>query len=98
MSKRMDLATFDAADYLATPEEVAAYLEAALAEGDDAYFLQALGDAARSAGMARVAERTGLGRESLYKALAPGKHPRWETVVKVLDALGLRVRVESRVA
>ncbi|MHB1195164.1 MAG: addiction module antidote protein [Longimicrobiales bacterium] len=81
---------WDAADYLQTEEDMAAYLEAALEEGDAALVATALGDIARAKGMSGVARETGLGRESLYKALSSEGNPELATVLKVMRALGLR--------
>ena len=75
---------WDAADYLEHPEDVVAYLEAALEDGDPHLVVAALGDIARSRGMTRVAADAGLGRESLYKALSSEGNPRFATVLKVL--------------
>jgi len=82
---------WDAAEYLETEEDVVAYLEAALEEQDAALFAAALGDVARARGMARIARATGLGRESLYKALSPDGNPELATILKVLQSLGLRL-------
>lgn len=83
---------WDAASYLETEEDMAAYLEAALEENDAALVAAALGDIARAKGMTSIAKRTGLGRESLYKALSPEGNPEFATVLKVVHALGLRLR------
>ncbi len=83
---------WDAADYLNTKEDIALYLEAAFEEGDPALIAAALGDAARAKGMTKVAAEAGLGRESLYKALSPKGNPEFATVLKVIRALGLRLR------
>ncbi len=80
---------FDAADYLTSETSRAAYLEAALEEGDASVIAAAIGDIARAKGMTQVARDTGLGRESLYKALAPGANPEFATVLKVVGALGI---------
>lgn len=85
--------TFDPADYLETEEDIAGYLSACLEDPNPDVFLAALADAAKARGMARVAVASGLGRESLYKALAPGAHPRHETIRRVVAALGLRLTV-----
>jgi probable addiction module antidote protein len=69
-----------------------AYLEAALEDGDAAVIAAALGDVARARGMTDVARKAGLGRESLYKALSPGGNPELSTILRVLKALGLRLR------
>ncbi|TAD78747.1 MAG: putative addiction module antidote protein [Oscillatoriales cyanobacterium] len=84
---------WDAADHLETKEDIAAYLEAALEEGDPSLVVAALGDIARSKGMAQIARETGLGRESLYKALSLEGNPEFATVLKVLQVLGLRLHV-----
>jgi len=88
-------APYDTADYLQTAEQVKSYLEAALEENDPEFFIQALGIAARSVGMAQIAKNTGLGRESLYKALGNGKQPRFTTVYKVINAMGLRMQLAT---
>jgi probable addiction module antidote protein len=87
---------WDAADHLTSPEDMAAYLEAALEDGDAAVIAAVLGDIARAKGMTSVARDTGLGRESLYKALSPGGNPEFGTVLKVLCALGLRLHATPR--
>jgi probable addiction module antidote protein len=89
----MKTRTWDAAEHLDTPEDIAAYLEAAFDEQDATLVAAALGDIARSRGMTRIARETGLGRASLYKALAPGANPEFATVLKVITALGLKLHV-----
>jgi probable addiction module antidote protein len=84
---------WDASDYLETEEDIVAYLEAAIEEGDPSLMAAALGDIARSKGMTQIAQKTGLGRESLYKALSVEGNPEFTTIVKVLQALGLRFQV-----
>ena len=86
---------WDAADYLNAEEDIVAYIDAALDEGDPALIAAALGDVARARGMTRVAADAGLGRESLYKALSPGGNPNLATVIKVMRALGLRLHAAS---
>ena len=86
---------WDAADYLGTEEDMVAYLEAALDEGDARLIAAALGDIARAKGMTAVAADAGLGRESLYKALSPDGNPEFATVLKVMRALGLRLYAAS---
>ncbi len=81
---------WDPADHLKTKEDMAAYLEAALEDGDPALVAAALGDIARSQGMTQIAQDTG--RESLYKALSSEGNPEFATVLKVIQALGLRLR------
>ena len=82
---------WDPAEHLETQEDMAAYLEAALEEGDPSLVSAALGDIARAKGMTQLARETGLGRESLYKALSPSGNPELATILKVIDALGLRL-------
>ena len=79
-----------------TEEDMAVYLEAALDEGDNALVAAALGDIARAKGMTEVARKTGLGRESLYKALSPNGNPEFATVLKVVQALGLELHAKAR--
>jgi probable addiction module antidote protein len=86
---------YDSADYLTTPEDIATYLEAAFEDGDPALIAHALGVVARAEGMTEVARRAGLTRASLYKALSEDGHPEFETVLKVLKALGLKMRVAA---
>ena len=80
---------FDAADYLDSDEAIAAYLSAVLEDDNSDLFLVAVKDVARARGMTQLAKDTGLGRESLYKALAPGAKPRYDTILKVVRALGV---------
>jgi probable addiction module antidote protein len=82
---------FDAADYLDGEEVIAEYLNEALASEHPDLFLQAIADVAKARGMAQLAKDTGLGRESLYKALAPGAKPRYDTVLKLIRALGVEL-------
>ena len=84
------LIKFDAARYLTDDAAIAEYIDAALEEDDLDLLLLALGDVARARGMANIARETGLGRESLYKTLSPGAKPRFDTIVKVARALGVR--------
>jgi probable addiction module antidote protein len=85
---------FDAADYLDDEETIAEYLSAALEDEDPELLLTAIKDVARARGMTKLAKDTGLGREDLYKALAPGAKPRYDTVLKVIRALGVRLHAE----
>ena len=84
---------YDVAEHLRTPEEMAAYLEASIdeAKGDAAFIAKALGDIARAKGMAQVARDAGLSRESLYKALSGDRSPGFDTILKVVEALGLEL-------
>lgn len=88
---------YDVAEHLRTPEEMAAYLEASFeaAEGDGALIAKALGDIARATGMSQVARSTGLSRESLYKALSGERTPSFDTILKVITALGLKLHAEA---
>jgi probable addiction module antidote protein len=93
MKRKPKVATtrWDPAEYLKTERDRAAYLEAALEEGDAMLVAAALGDIARAVGMTTIAREAGLGRESLYKALSPGGNPELATVLRVLRAVGLRL-------
>jgi probable addiction module antidote protein len=84
---------FDPVDYLKTPADMAGYLEAALEDGDPQLLTAVLGDIARAQGMTEIARATGLGRESLYKALSATGNPEWSTVLRVITALGLTLKV-----
>lgn len=88
---------FDAAELLNTPEQIAAYLEACFEEdaGDGALIRSALNDIARAKGMTQVARDTGLGRESLYKALGSSGNPEFATIIKVMKALGLKLHATA---
>ena len=87
---------YDAAEHLRTPEEMAAYLEACMEEahGDPAFVARALGNIARAKGMSQVARDAGLSRESLYKALSGERSPSFDTILKVISALGLKLHAE----
>lgn len=89
---------YDSAEYLETPEDMAAYLEACLeiADGDAAFVAKALGNIARAKGMTQVAKDAGLSRESLYKALSGDRTPGFDTILKVVNALGLKLHAEAR--
>ncbi len=86
---------FDPAAYLDSEETIAEYLTAILEENNPDLLLSALSDVARARGMAQIAKDSGLGRESLYKALAPGAKPRFETIMKVIQALGVKLTVHA---
>ncbi len=90
---------YDVAEHLRNPEEMAAYLEASLedANGDAAFIAKALGDIARAKGMSQVALDAGLSRESLYKALSGERNPTFDTILKVVRALGLQLHAEALV-
>ena len=89
--KISEIPEFDAAEYLKTDEDVAAYLTTILEENDAALLAAALGDIARARGMTQVAKDSGITREALYKALRPGSEPRFDTVSRVCAALGVRL-------
>jgi probable addiction module antidote protein len=85
---------YDAAEYLETEKDMAAYLQAAFEDGDPALVIHALGNIARARGMSQIARDSGLGRESLYKALSPDGNPEFATVLKVVQALGIKLNAE----
>lgn len=89
------LIPFDAADYLENDEAISEYLTAVIETNDPDLLLSAIGDIAKARGMSQIARDTGLGRESLYKALAPGAKPRFDTVLKVLKALGVKLEAHT---
>ena len=91
----LKLVAFDTAKYLKDDHAIAEYMSAVMEANDPDLLLLALGDVARAKGMTQVAKDAGLGRESLYKALAPGAKPRFETVMKVAHALGVKFTVQS---
>jgi probable addiction module antidote protein len=88
---------YDVAEHLRTPDEMASYLEACFEEanGDAAFIAKALGDIARAKGMTQVARDAGLSRESLYKALSGERNPNFDTILKVIMALGLKLHAEA---
>lgn len=89
--KEVKIARFDAADYLDSEEAIAAYLNAALEEGDPDLLVAAIADVAKARGIAKVASDAGLGRESLYKTFSPGSKPKLETIFKLMHALGIKL-------
>ena len=95
--KKIKLSKWDSAEYLKTDEDMVLYLEACLEEaGDDAAFIaKALGTIARAKGMTQLANETGLGRESLYKALSGEGNPSFATILKVVTALGIKLHAEK---
>jgi probable addiction module antidote protein len=86
---------FDPSAYLDNEEMIAEYLSSALEEDDPDVFLSAIGHVAKARGMSAIAQESGLGRESLYKAFSPGAKPRYETVQKVLHSLGVKINVSA---
>ena len=95
--KKTVTSPYDVAEHLRTPEEMAAYLEVSIeeADGDATFIAKALGDIARAKGMSQVARDAGLSRESLYKALSGDRNPSLDTVLRVVGALGLKLRAEA---
>ena len=89
--KVSELHEFDAAEYLNSDDDVAAYLTTILEENDPALLAAAIGDIARARGMSQVAKDAGIAREALYKALRPGSEPRFATISRVFAALGVRL-------
>lgn len=89
------LSTFDISQYLDNNEVIAEYLTQVLNDGNSDELLEAIGNIAKAKGMAQIAKDTGLGRESLYKAFAPGAKPRFETILKVLNSLGVKLQASA---
>ncbi|MCL1818880.1 MAG: putative addiction module antidote protein [Spirochaetaceae bacterium] len=89
---------WDPAKYINTKEAVIAYIEAALEENDTELFLSVLNDIARSKGMTKIARELGVSREGLYRSLAPSGNPSFDTVFRLFDILGLRIKVERKTA
>jgi probable addiction module antidote protein len=85
------ISKFDAADYLRTPEQIAAYLTEALETGDTVFLCTAIDTVARAKGMSSVAKATGLGRESLYKSLSGNTKPEFNTIAKVINSFGVKL-------
>ena len=89
----LKLRELDISEYLDSEKVIAEFLTAALEDPNPEAFVLAIGHIAKARGMTSVAEKTGLGRESLYKAFAPGAKPRYETVIKILQTLGVKLQV-----
>ena len=89
---------YDSAEYINTKEDVIALLETAIEENDPDFLLSVIGDIARSKGMTKIAKELNIDRKGLYKSLAPDGNPSFKTVFKLFDILGLRVRLEPKVA
>jgi probable addiction module antidote protein len=92
--KKLKTIPYDDAALLKNQKDIASYLEAALEDGDPRVIAAALGNIARAKGMSQLAQKAGLGRESLYKALSPDGNPEFSTILKVVRALGLRLHAE----
>ena len=90
-----ELAFFDVAEYLKSDRDLAQYLNAVLEDGDPALFVAAIGDIAKAKGMMEISKKSGVTREALYRALKMGSQPRFETVAKVLQALGMKLEVRA---
>ena len=95
MNKTQKLKVFDITRYLDNEEAMAEYLSQVLEDGDNAELIRALGNIAKAKGMATIARESGLGRESLYKALSEGSQPRFDTITKVINALGLKMSIRA---
>ncbi|MBU3601736.1 addiction module antidote protein [Polynucleobacter sp. AM-25C3] len=93
--KISELPKFDVVDYLKTEKDIAGYLNAVLEDGDPALFVAAIGDISRAKGMSDIAKKSGVTRESLYRALKIEARPRFETVAKVIHALGMKLSVHA---
>jgi probable addiction module antidote protein len=93
--KISDLPDFDVVDYLKTDADIAEYLTVVLEDGDPALFVAAIGDIARAKGMSDIAKKSGVTRESLYRALKIEARPRFETVARVIHALGMKLSVHA---
>ncbi len=94
----METSKFDVADYLDSNEMIAEYLNAVLAEGNESDVVAAIGLVAKSIGMTKIAQETGLSRPSLYKALSDGSKPQFETIIKVLRAIGGQIQINPLTA
>lgn len=90
MTEKLKLLPFDMAEHLTSPEAIAKYLTQVGADGDPEEWQRAIGHVAKAYGIAKIAAASGLGRESLYKALAPGAKPRHETTARIMQAMGMR--------
>jgi len=93
--QNVKISKFEAADYLKSEVAICEFLAAAMEESNPDYFIAALREAVKARGVAAVTRRSGLGRESLYKTLAPGSKPRYETICKLVDALGVKLTVRA---
>jgi probable addiction module antidote protein len=95
LGHRLKTTDWDPAEHLESEEDIAAYLDAAFEEGDPSLIAAALGDVARAKGMAQIARDAGLGRENLYKALSPDGNPEFATIMKVVNALGMKLHATT---
>lgn len=92
----MGVSKFDVADYLDSEEMIAAYLNTVLEEGNSSDIINAIGDVAKAIGMTKIAEKTGMSRPSLYKALSDGAKPQFATIMKVLNAIGGQIQINPK--
>ena len=95
MLKKQKLKSFDITRHLNSEKAMAEYLSQALEDGDNEELMRVLGHIAKAKGMASIAKASGLGRESLYKALSEGSQPRFDTISKVINALGFKMSVHA---
>ncbi|MDR2542628.1 MAG: putative addiction module antidote protein [Treponema sp.] len=93
---KITFSKFDLAEYLNTNEDIIACLDVALSEPDTVFLFKTLNALARSEGMTKIARKLGVTREGLYKSLSPNGHPSFETVIKLLNILGMRMKVEQK--
>lgn len=98
MTKTTDLQPFDFAEHLDSEEAIEAYLADIMKEGDDSLLASALGDIAKARGMADIAQKSGITREALYKALRPGAKPRYDTIRRVMGAMGYTITLQRATA
>ena len=98
VKEKITFSKFDPAQYINSKEDVIALLEVVVGYNDPEYLLSVIGDIARSKGMSKIAKELNLDRKGLYKSLAPDGNPSFKTVFKLLDILGLRVRLEAKAA
>ena len=98
VKEKITFSKYDPAEYINSKEDVIAFLEGAVEENDPDFLLQTIGDIARSKGMAKIAKELNIDRAGLYKALAPDGNPSFKTVFKLLDLLGMRVKLEQKSA
>jgi len=92
------LQTFDITEYLDSQEAIAEYLSQVLEDGDTDEFIRAIGYIAKAKGMTLIAKETGLGRESLYKAFRPNAKPRFDTVIKVMNAFSIQLSAKPQLS
>ena len=95
-NEKITFKKYDPAEYINDKETVIAFLEGALGENDPEFLLKTMGDIARSKGMTKIAKELGLDRKGLYKSLAPDGNPSFKTVFKLLDILGLQIKLERK--